>query len=594
MKIFSILIDLIEKNATKEIKTSKDVGASSSVVKDNDSSLYLSPSSKNMANQIERRRILPRKAKLASGQQSSTSIPSPISARVTALKRSSIPTPIKSPSNNVSSKIVHDIVDSVGTTGITRRITKTSSKGSKISSLEKVKKSIPEREKTVAKKTSQKVAKKTIEIQTTTALNSSSIPILKSTSSKPIVTTKSDDVGTIRITRTTRATAKLMAAATLPSMEPIKSVQKVPKEVKKASTAKSVKLQAKKPDRVAEKRRNDIEKDVEIQPSTSSSVNAKKIQFEVSPTKQVKLTLELPKVTKPKIAKKSPKVTKKVVKKTEKVTFKKTATDLKVPRPEITPKMEEYQLEFNPFSPAMNAEKIPRTPISLFNRDQEEKERENDNHENRRHSKVWHSPMSASMRIGLDFSIAECDDNPPVLDRPNSPPILSSYAKKIAENANTYQCTKKPLPIARYKFESNENLHATSSNQSEKISKFAKRRDPPIYNPNSSLNDSNAENNQPQDYIAPISDIEKVKARSPLKNLPLPELPQGEASGVSIYNVTLDKSVHEVEVVVSIKSKETNIMTSTPKHELSRMLFEDNLMKKASFYSFSTNIDIFQ
>lgn len=160
----------------------------------------------------------------------------------------------------------------------------------------------------------------------------------------------------------------------------------------------------------------------------------------------------------------------------------------------------------------------------------------------RRHSKVWHSPiMNLSNPMDKSNDQSESHEKSPEaveepVKCPSSPPIQSSYAKALAEKAKDYKYwnNNKPLPAAKYQVSPNEDIFAPSTSTSSQTYRqnnrmISRRR------LESSLNDSNAENEEPKNYKKSVFDKKKnviKKVRTPLKSIPVTTIhDEGEPSG---------------------------------------------------------------
>lgn len=176
----------------------------------------------------------------------------------------------------------------------------------------------------------------------------------------------------------------------------------------------------------------------------------------------------------------------------------------------------------------------------------------------RRHSKVWHSPILNSSNASEDSPIhtgkvEEANVNQSSVQCPRSPPIASNYAKTVAANAVVYQLKRKPLPSAQYQIGSTDELFAETSGVSDGRMMLARR------NLEDSLNDSNAENNEPENYMKKT--LKASSGRAPLESIPV--VPDDD----SFAEDTLEMSLRAFDEATARQLKKGaigRIQTSTP------------------------------
>jgi hypothetical protein len=177
------------------------------------------------------------------------------------------------------------------------------------------------------------------------------------------------------------------------------------------------------------------------------------------------------------------------------------------------------------------------------------------------HSKVWHSPQAQ-----LTPSPPESENDLPTRTYvSNSPPIQSSFAIQMAAIAKKNHAkaleivTATPfrvggsLPSAFYvdfnkdgtpSYSSDliEKENGRSLNSSACSSKASDKAQPEP----SFLGDSNAENMEPPGCVKSPKKSKRnvgLVIRSPLKALPLPSLPAGDVSSISVLNTTFEQSI---------------------------------------------------
>lgn len=640
-------------------------------MKDNDSSLYLSPSSKNMANvrsnnveSIPTRRVMPdRKAKNAKSQ--ATEMPQSPSMSI-LMRRSSIPTPVR----NSSVKRVATGIQSASTVqsplalikhALTKQTAKAKqqlsgvaselkSKSVKALSSEQIIPTIPvSKSRTVKKlKTDDQKSSETQSANTSNIFNSS-IPVPKSIVKSSAVSKKPEEIPEIvphpqPVKKTRSKNNKLVESQ---SADLLNTKSSEAGAVKKTRTAKKiieppVEVDHKKTvRRVGDKKGKSsakLENQTEVQSSSatvirSSSRNKEKTE---NPPKTLELASEIPSTvtTRRRVAKSSPKKTA-AEKRTKTLKSKKTekmnngnispkpdkidspqqstsssiaqkvvdveprdiagsshklhlktkkkhelVIEVDLSKPQIVPEQFDSapvrQEHLNFFDAALQKPKVIHTPVQKFmNRDTVDFKTPNrrstldfdddtfQGTEERRHSKVWHSPIMNTTNpmddSNLENGLQEKEQEAEPTKCPASPPIASNYAKILAANAEAYKNANKPLPAASYKvLSSNENVFAASTsqfhNQHQRVMSMSRRR------LESSLNDSNAENKEPDNYKKSGFNTKKnfVKNRVPLDSIPVLS---PDESGEDVLNSVEKSGQFEGKRVIG---NAREIHTSTP------------------------------
>lgn len=188
------------------------------------------------------------------------------------------------------------------------------------------------------------------------------------------------------------------------------------------------------------------------------------------------------------------------------------------------------------------------------------------------HSKVWHSPQTVTSPARSESPVSRTVSN--------SPPIQSTFAKRITESITSRNMSMPlrvsgNLPKAFYMGLSGDD--GTPSFSSDLVEKdreplldTSEKQDASGSAPRSHslrshrmtssamFSDSNAENVEPHGIEKSPLRKKNKESRSPLKALPLPTLPEGDPSSLSVYNATFDQSIQLSSVKVVLKSLETS------------------------------------